>query len=135
MKNVFILIGCLCVMLIQLACNISYKNRDRTLTGQMVDSTDGKPIANAAFVLYTYRSAGFNYGDCAEKFPFTTNNDGEFEIVYNYNVCGKKAQDYIEIQHAGYGPAFLTPGGNVWSCPVRGQKEIDAGVIRTHRKK
>lgn len=134
MKNVLILILCLCIVL-QFSCNLSYKNRDRTLTGQMVDSTDGSPIANAAFVLYTYRSAGFNYGDCTEKFPFTTDGEGKFKVDYNYNVCGKSAQDYIEIQHAGDSPAFLTPDGNVWSCPVRGQKEIDAGIIGTYRKK
>src|SRR5690606_28146351 len=99
------------------------------------DTADGKPIADAAYVLYTYRGAGFNYGDCTEKYPFTTNSDGRFEVVYNYNVCGKSAQDYIEIQYAGDSPSFLDPKGNVWSSPISGHKEIDAGVIRTYRKK
>lgn len=68
------------------SCSKSYKNKERYIRGQIIDSANNLPISNTGFVLFTYDKAGSNHGDTYEQFGFTTDSNGHFLAVYNLKM-------------------------------------------------
>ena len=130
MKSVPIIILTVVLTAFCLSCSKSHKNKERFLTGRIIDSSNNLPISNTAFVLFTYDKAGSNHGDTYEQFGFTTDSNGHFLAVYNL----KNGGNTLEIQYPADEPTWMGGYRSVWRGDLAGNTMMDIGAIFTYKQ-
>lgn len=130
MKSAPILILMSLLIVFTTSCSKSYKNKERYIRGQIIDSANNLPISKTGFVLFTYDNGGWNHGDTYEEFSFTTDSSGHFLAVFNL----KNGGNTLEIQYPADEPTWMGGYRSVWQGNMAGNTMMDIGAVFTYRR-